>query len=101
MTGERRMIWFFGLSISRMSGSSDSGFGSGFGGGGEYLGEAAANAAATSGDIARVRRGPAGGDVFSFSSGFGASTGEVAGFAADWAEAIGPGAVTPRTNAAS
>jgi hypothetical protein len=48
---------FFGLSTSRMSICSSSGLGSGLGGGGEYLGDAAANAAATSPETARLRRG--------------------------------------------
>src|SRR3954467_2466078 len=73
-----RTIPFFGLSISRISTCSSSGFGAGFGGGGVYFGVAAASAAAASGEIARVRLGAADGGG-TRSDGVGASTGDVAG----------------------
>src|SRR5829696_10524879 len=90
--GSRTMV-FLGLSVSRKSSTSASGLGSGFGGGGEYFGAAAARAAATSGDIARVRLGAAGGGAFS--AGLGESTGEDAGDTGDWADAMGPKVATP------
>src|SRR3954470_13517185 len=61
----KRTMPFFGLSTSRISTCSDSGFGSGFGGGGVYFGEAAASAAAASLEIGRVRFGPDGAGAFS------------------------------------
>src|SRR5262245_46757603 len=98
MTVGSRMILFAGLSTSRRSTSSDSGFGSGFGGGGVYLGEAAASAAATSGETARERLGVDGGGAFS--AGLGARMGEAAGAVADWPEAIGSCIATPNARAA-
>src|SRR5471032_2224207 len=50
--GSRTMV-FFGLSVSRRSGSSSSGFGGGGGATGENFGREAASCAATSGEIAR------------------------------------------------
>ena len=93
MTFGSRMIVFFGLSISRMSGSSSSRLGSGFAGGGVYLGAAAASSAATSGETTRVRFGALGGGAFS--AGLGAKTGEDAGGTGVWAGAQGTEAAAP------
>src|SRR5437868_1098752 len=59
----RRTMPFRGLSTSRASGCSSSGFGAGFGAGGTYFGVAAASCAATSPELTRCRFGADAGAV--------------------------------------